>query len=82
MIQSHLAEIVGLTYIQVGRYEKGKSNPSAEVLQKLAAATDFLMNGRTEQVQAQLSYKELLKQFREVTHVRKRQILLKRRFSN
>lgn len=58
------------TYIQVGRYEKGKSNPSAEVLQKLAAAldttTDFLMNGGTEQVQAQLSDKELLKQFREV----------------
>jgi len=70
MTQSDLAEIVGLTYIQVGRYEKGKSNPSADVLQKLASAldttTDFLMSGDTEQVQAQLSDKELLKQFREV----------------
>jgi len=70
MTQSDLAKIVELTYIQVGRYEKGKSNPSAEVLQKLASAldttTDFLMNGGTEQVQAQLSDKELLKQFREV----------------
>lgn len=70
MTQSDLAEIVGLTYIQVGRYEKAKSNPSADVLQKLASAldttTDFLMSGDTEQVQAQLSDKELLKQFREV----------------
>ena len=70
MTQSDLSEIVGLTYIQIGRYEKGKSNPSSDVLQKLASAldttTDFLMSGDTEQVQAQLSDKELLKQFREV----------------
>ena len=39
-------------------------------MQNLASAldttTDFLMSGDTEQVQAQLSDKELLKQFREV----------------
>lgn len=68
--QSDLAKLVGLTYIQVGRYEKGKSNPSADVLQKLASAldttTDFLMNGGTEQVEAQLTDKELLRQFQEV----------------
>jgi len=70
MTQSDLAELVDLTYIQVGRYEKGKSNPSSEVLQRLAVAlnttTDFLMNGGTEQVEAQLSDKELLEQFKEV----------------
>jgi len=45
--QSDLAKLVDLTYIQVGRYEKGKSN-------------------RTEQVEAQLSDRELLRQFQEV----------------
>ncbi len=76
MTQSDLAKIVGLTYIQVGRYEKAKSNSSADVLQKLASAlyttTDFLMGGDTEQVQAQLSDKELLKQFREVEKWKKK----------
>lgn len=68
--QATLAEQVGLTYIQIGRYEKGKSKPSSQVLQKLADAldttTDFLMNGGTEQVQAQLADRELLRQFQEV----------------
>ena len=49
LTQSELAEKVGLTYVQIGRYEKGKSNPSADILQKLATAlntsTDYLMNG-------------------------------------
>ena len=70
MTQSGLAGIVGLTYVQVGRYEKGKSNPSSDVLQKLAVAldttTDYIMSGGTEKVKAQLSDKELLNQFREV----------------
>lgn len=70
LTQSELAERVGLTYIQIGRYEKGKSSPSADVLQKLADAlntsTDFLMNGSSELVEAQLSDKELIKQFKEV----------------
>jgi transcriptional regulator with XRE-family HTH domain len=62
--------MVGLSYIQIGRYEKGKSNPSSDVLQKLAVAldttTDYLMNGGTEQVNAQLSDKDLLRHFKEV----------------
>ncbi|TWP31535.1 XRE family transcriptional regulator [Apibacter muscae] len=70
LTQSELAQRVGLTYIQIGRYEKGKSSPSADVLQKLADAlntsTDFLMNGSSEMVDAQLADKELLKQFKEV----------------
>ena len=71
LTQSDLATEVGLTYVQIGRYETGKSTPSAEVLQKLAAAlnttTDFLMNGSNDEVvSAQLTDKELLSQFREV----------------
>lgn len=71
LTQTELAELVDLTYIQVGRYETQKSNPSSEVLQKLAQAldttTDYLMNGsQDEVVAAQLTDKELLKQFKEV----------------
>lgn len=71
LTQSDLAKAVGLTYIQVGRYETQKSNPSSDVLQKLANAldttTDYLMNGsQDEVVSAQLTDKELLKQFKAV----------------
>ena len=60
-----------MTYIQIGRYETQKSNPSSDVLQKLANAldttTDFLMNGSHDEVVAgQLTDKELLRQFIEV----------------
>jgi transcriptional regulator with XRE-family HTH domain len=71
LTQTELAKLVGLTYIQIGRYETGKSNPSADVLNRLAQAldttTDFLMKGTEDEVvAAQLSDKELLKQFRQV----------------
>jgi transcriptional regulator with XRE-family HTH domain len=71
LTQSALAAEVGLTYVQIGRYETSKSAPSAEVLQKLAAAldttTDYLMNGSNDEVvSAQLTDRELLSQFREV----------------
>ncbi|RUT67494.1 XRE family transcriptional regulator, partial [Flavobacterium cupreum] len=69
LTQSELAEKVGLTYVQIGRYEKGKSNLSSDVLQKLASvlgtSTDYLMNGKTGQVEAQLTDMELIKQFQE-----------------
>ena len=71
LTQSQLAEIVGMSYIQIGRYETQKSNPSSEVLQKLANAldtsTDFLMQGDSDEIiSAQLTDKELLKQFKQV----------------
>ena len=71
MTQQELATKVGLTYIQIGRYETQKSNPSSEVLQRLAQAldttTDYLMNGsQDEAASAQLTDKELLRQFKEV----------------
>jgi len=66
LTQTELGKLVGLTYIQIGRYETNKSNPSADVLNKLASAldttTDFLMKGtEDEAVAAQLTDKELLK---------------------
>ncbi len=71
LTQTELAKKVGLTYIQVGRYETQKSKPSSEVLQKLANAldttTDFLMQGNSDDViSAQLTDKELLNQFKQV----------------
>jgi transcriptional regulator with XRE-family HTH domain len=71
LTQSALAKIVGLSYIQVGRYETQKSNPSSDVLQKLANAlgttTDYLMQGNTNDIiSSQLMDKELLNQFKEV----------------
>ena len=63
--------MVGLTYIQIGRYETEKSNPSSDILQKLAQAldttSDYLMNGASDEViSAQLADKELLNQFKAV----------------
>lgn len=71
MTQQQLADQVALTYIQIGRYETQKSNPSSDVLQRLAQAldttTDYLMSGSQDEVAtAQLADKELLNQFREV----------------
>lgn len=74
MTQSELAEKVGLTYIQIGRYEKLKSNPSSDILKKLAkylnTTTDYLMNGKFDEIAtAQLLDKELLQQFKQVENL-------------
>lgn len=76
LTQSELAALVGLSYVQIGRYEKGKSAPSADVLPKLAqvldTTTDYLMKGsQDEAVAAQLTDKELLRQFRAVESLNK-----------
>jgi transcriptional regulator with XRE-family HTH domain len=67
LTQQQLADKVGITYIQIGRYETGKSNASSDILQKVATAlnttADFLMSGGNAQ---QLTDKELLQQFKEV----------------
>lgn len=67
LTQQQLADKVGITYIQIGRYETGKSNASADVLKKIATAldttTDFLMSGGNAE---QLSDRVLLQQFKEV----------------
>ena len=76
LTQTELANMIGLSYIQIGRYETQKSNPSSDVLQKLANAfdttTDFLMQGSSDAVvSAQLTDKELLNQFKQVEKMNK-----------
>ncbi len=71
MTQGDLAGKVGLTYVQIGRYEKRGAVPSADVLSKLAEAlnttADFLMHGSTQdKANAQLNDNELLTLFRSV----------------
>jgi transcriptional regulator with XRE-family HTH domain len=71
MTQSDLAVKVGLTYVQIGRYEKRGAVPSSEVLAKLADAlkttTDFLMHGSVQDKAAShIDDNELLNLFRSV----------------
>jgi transcriptional regulator with XRE-family HTH domain len=71
MTQTDLAQKVGMTYVQIGRYEKRGAMPSADVLKKLADAlnttADFLTIGSSDNVAAeQLRDKELLNLFRAV----------------
>ena len=69
--QTELANLVGIHYTQIGRYENKGSQPSADVLAKLANAlgvsSDFLTNGSTDELaESTLSDKELLNQFRAI----------------
>jgi transcriptional regulator with XRE-family HTH domain len=69
--QTELANLVGIHYTQIGRYENKGSQPSAEVLAKLANAlgvsSDFLTNGSTDELaENTLSDKELLNQFKAI----------------
>lgn len=69
--QTELANLVGVSYAQIGRYETKGAQPAAEVLKKIADAlcttSDFLINGGTdEKALATLNDNELLQQFKEV----------------
>ena len=71
LTQKDIANKIGMTYVQIGRYEKRGAVPSAGVLNKLADAlnttTDYLMNGNTEEkAKASLKDSELLQQFKAV----------------
>ena len=71
LTQKDLASKIGITYVQIGRYEKQKAKPSSEVLQKIAVALDttldFLMSGSTsDQASEHIKDKELLQLFAEV----------------
>lgn len=69
--QTELGNLAGIHYTQIGRYENKGSQPSADILSKLANAlgvsSDFLTNGTTnEMAENALSDKELLNQFKAV----------------
>ncbi|MBN1364914.1 MAG: helix-turn-helix transcriptional regulator [Syntrophaceae bacterium] len=69
--QSELANLTGLHYTQIGRYEKGKSLPSSDILKKLAeifsVSIDYLIEGSTEDTaKSHIHDRDLLKQFTEI----------------
>ena len=69
--QSVLADYVGISYAQIGRYETKGAQPTADALRKIAekldTTTDFLMYGdKDEKAKASLEDAELLQQFKEV----------------
>jgi transcriptional regulator with XRE-family HTH domain len=69
--QSQLADKVGVSYAQIGRYETKGSQPPAAVLKKIADAldttVDFLINGNTEdKAKASLQDAEVIRYFKEV----------------
>ena len=71
LTQSGLAKKIGMTYVQIGRYETKKAVPSADMLNKLAhtlhTTLDYLMNGTSEDIaEQQLVDRELLHLFKEV----------------
>lgn len=69
--QQDLATKVGITYVQIGRYEARNAMPSSDTLAKIAntlnTTTDYLMNGQTdEQASKQIKDKELLGLFKSI----------------
>jgi transcriptional regulator with XRE-family HTH domain len=69
--QTELGNLAGIHYTQIGRYENKGSQPSAEILSKLAnslgVSSDFLTSGTTnEMAENTLSDKELLNQFKAI----------------
>lgn len=72
--QSQLADKVGISYAQIGRYETKGSQPPAEVLKKIADAldttNDFLINGNTEdKAKASIQDTEVIRYFKEVDNL-------------
>jgi len=69
--QTDLAKMVGVSYVQIGRYETKGTQAPAEVLNKMAVALDttidYLINGDTnEKAKTTLKDAELLQQFKAV----------------
>jgi len=69
--QKELGKIVGLHYINIGKYERGLAAPSSERLKRIAEAlgvtTDYLIDGKTDEVaKAKLEDKDLLQMFQEI----------------
>lgn len=52
--QNSLAELIGVHFTQVSRYERGETKPNAEAMTKLARAldttVDYLMSGTSDDI--------------------------------
>ncbi len=69
--QDKLAQLIKVHGRHLGRIEQGKSNPSAEVIKKIAevlnVTTDFLLLDNTKELEAvKVADKELLRSIEEV----------------
>ena len=69
--QTELSKRVKVHYTQIGRYERGESVPSSEVLSRLASvfetSSDYLMVGSVDNVaKAHLKDQQLLEQFKQI----------------
>jgi transcriptional regulator with XRE-family HTH domain len=69
--QSELADKVGISYAQIGRYETKGAQPPAETLKKIADALgvspDFLIYGSSdEKVKTKLTDADLINQFKAI----------------
>jgi len=69
--QSQLADKVGVSYAQIGRYETKGAQPPAEVLKNidnaLDSTVDYLVNGGTkDKANASLNDAEVIRYFKEV----------------
>lgn len=72
--QGELAKKIGVSYMQMSRYEIRGVQPPANVMQKLAdvlgTSVDFLISGdKTEKAKASLKDTELLQQFQAVEQI-------------
>lgn len=72
MSQAKLGEMVGVTYQQIQKYEKGKNKINAEMLQKVAQSLnvniDFFFQNVDEVSAFTSDEQELLKRFRTVVN--------------
>jgi len=71
MTQTELANAIGISYAQIGRYETKGVQPPAEVLKNIAdilsVSPDYLIYGSTdEKAKASIQDKELIQQFKEI----------------
>lgn len=69
--QQKLANLTNVHISNIGRYERGDAQPSAEVLNRIAGvlevSPDYLINGTIEdKAESSLSDNDLLNQFRKV----------------
>lgn len=69
--QTQLADKVGVSYAQIGRYETKDSQHPEQVLKKIAEAldttVDYLLNGNTEdKAKATLVDAEMIRYFKEM----------------
>ena len=69
--QQELAELAGVHYTHIGRYERGQAKPTTETLRRLAevlgVSLDYLVDGATGDVaRATFEDRDLLRQFQEL----------------